>query len=398
MFTDFEKGTKPVRWKPLLSLCPSKSKGKTWPLCWLGVWVLNISFNNTWHTTYCTPLFHHSSAALNVPAWRCGCPQLWGAAFRAAWPWAVKPRHHQSAALSSSPSGCCLLSILGLIWLSVQFKPLEQLMGVFPAASGNFLPDTWRNLMSSPVSVEDRITSACACTSVWLITSAVGLIHHWLLPGGLCYRSQWKEVRVAGWAWKVQISCSAWNASYFQRSWCVCVVFDLLQSVMFYLEGVALLPFVDERRLRAALADVYPDLTPEEGEKTKLNQASSITVSLKEQTFIHAWIHELVRVINWHKSDKTDEIAGRLLVSCLVTGLQLQEAATRGSCIWQRSLARDVAASTSGNFPETPLRIILPECPQMYHFSADDLICVDFYFMGSFSFGLLFPQFHESHL
>lgn len=30
--------------------------------------------------------------------------------------------------------------------------------------------------------------------------------------------------------------------------------------------GVALLPFVDERRLRAALADVYPDLTPEESE------------------------------------------------------------------------------------------------------------------------------------
>lgn len=32
-------------------------------------------------------------------------------------------------------------------------------------------------------------------------------------------------------------------------------------------EGVALLPFVDERRLRAALADVYPDLTAEEGEQ-----------------------------------------------------------------------------------------------------------------------------------
>ena len=30
-------------------------------------------------------------------------------------------------------------------------------MGVFPAASGNFLPNTWRNLMSSPVSVEASI-------------------------------------------------------------------------------------------------------------------------------------------------------------------------------------------------------------------------------------------------
>ena len=33
-----------------------------------------------------------------------------------------------------------------------QFKPLEQLMSVFPAASGKFLPPTWRELMSSPVS------------------------------------------------------------------------------------------------------------------------------------------------------------------------------------------------------------------------------------------------------
>lgn len=34
-----------------------------------------------------------------------------------------------------------------------------------------------------------------------------------------------------------------------------------------YFEGVALLPFVDEARLRASLAEVYSDLTPEEGEQ-----------------------------------------------------------------------------------------------------------------------------------
>lgn len=37
---------------------------------------------------------------------------------------------------------------------SLQFKPLEQLMSVFPAASGNFLPTTWRALMADPVSAK----------------------------------------------------------------------------------------------------------------------------------------------------------------------------------------------------------------------------------------------------
>lgn len=32
-------------------------------------------------------------------------------------------------------------------------------MGVFPAASGNFLPETWRSLMSSAVSPNTFVTS-----------------------------------------------------------------------------------------------------------------------------------------------------------------------------------------------------------------------------------------------
>jgi 5'-3' exonuclease len=35
----------------------------------------------------------------------------------------------------------------------LQFRPLEQLMGVFPAASSSHVPAPWANLMSDPVSV-----------------------------------------------------------------------------------------------------------------------------------------------------------------------------------------------------------------------------------------------------
>ncbi|CAN9507338.1 unnamed protein product [Ophioblennius macclurei] len=88
------------------------------------------------------------------------------------------------------------------------FKPLEQLMGVFPAASGNFLPETWRNLMSSPDS---------------------SIIDFY--PDDFAIDLNGKK-----YAW----------------------------------QGVALLPFVDERRLRTALADVYPDLTEEEVRRNSL--------------------------------------------------------------------------------------------------------------------------------
>lgn len=34
----------------------------------------------------------------------------------------------------------------------LQFNPLEQLMGVFPAASSSHVPKPWAKLMSHPVS------------------------------------------------------------------------------------------------------------------------------------------------------------------------------------------------------------------------------------------------------
>lgn len=82
------------------------------------------------------------------------------------------------------------------------FKPLEQLMSVFPAASGKFLPPTWRELMSGPES-----------------------------PIIDFYPKDFKiDLNGKRYAW----------------------------------QGVALLPFVDEKRLHRTLANVYADLTDDE--------------------------------------------------------------------------------------------------------------------------------------
>jgi 5'-3' exonuclease len=35
----------------------------------------------------------------------------------------------------------------------LQFRPLEQLMGVFPAASSSHVPAPWASLMSDPVCI-----------------------------------------------------------------------------------------------------------------------------------------------------------------------------------------------------------------------------------------------------
>lgn len=43
-------------------------------------------------------------------------------------------------------------------------------MGVFPAASGNFLPESWRNLMSSPVSME-KSEKVLERESTWCLSS-----------------------------------------------------------------------------------------------------------------------------------------------------------------------------------------------------------------------------------
>jgi 5'-3' exoribonuclease 2 len=88
------------------------------------------------------------------------------------------------------------------------FKPLEQLMGVFPAASAKFLPPSWRLLMTEPDS---------PIIDFYPVDFRVDL-------NGKKY---------------------AW-------------------------QGVALLPFVDEKRLLKALEDLYPDLEPEEVERNSL--------------------------------------------------------------------------------------------------------------------------------
>ncbi|CAI5780498.1 5' [Podarcis lilfordi] len=107
------------------------------------------------------------------------------------------------------------------------FRPLEQLMGVFPAASGNFLPPTWRNLMTDP---ESSIID--------------------FYPEDFAIDLNGKK-----YAW----------------------------------QGVALLPFVDERRLRAALAEVYPDLTPEE---IRRNSLGGDVLFVGKQHLLHDFILE----------------------------------------------------------------------------------------------------------
>ncbi|XP_022087576.1 5'-3' exoribonuclease 2-like isoform X2 [Acanthaster planci] len=88
------------------------------------------------------------------------------------------------------------------------FKPLEQLMSVFPEASGNFLPPSWRELMGS---IDSPIIDF--------------------------YPTNFRiDLNGKKYAW----------------------------------QGVALLPFVDEKRLLDTLKEVYPNLTKDEKKRNSL--------------------------------------------------------------------------------------------------------------------------------
>lgn len=148
-------------------------------------------------------------------------------------------------------------------------------MGVFPAASGNFLPETWRNLMTSPVSMESRITcqefiflhvSHSQCFS-WYRILPSSTSTQTTLPSILTARSTRGRVSCFPHLWsnlhQLSSFTSIWWSTKLQCSQDFTLVF------LFIFKGVALLPFVDECRLRAALDDVYPNLTPEEGGRSQ---------------------------------------------------------------------------------------------------------------------------------
>ena len=125
-----------------------------------------------------------------------------------------------------------------------QFKPLEQLMGVFPAASQDHVPPAWRSLMYSPVS------SFSKCDQLKIYNYGL-TFEYWYFSFALY-----------------------WNNCVLQES----SIIDFyptdfkidLNGKKYAWQGVALLPFVEEKRLWEALGPVYEDLTQEEGNQKNL--------------------------------------------------------------------------------------------------------------------------------
>lgn len=75
--------------------------------------------------------------------------------------------------------------------------------------------------------------------------------------------------------------------------------------------GVALLPFVDERRLRAALEEVYPDLTPEESKNWGVELKNWYFFVTYE--FHCKWTYKMSWMFGWVEF-MADSFSGVLLV------------------------------------------------------------------------------------
>ncbi|XP_071544805.1 5'-3' exoribonuclease 2 homolog isoform X2 [Panulirus ornatus] len=134
-----------------------------------------------------------------------------------SWDWYF-PYHY--APFASDFTNCADVDVT--FHLGEPFNPLEQLMGVFPAASRSHVPEPWGELMCDPESV---------------------IIDF--------YPEDFKiDLNGKKFAW----------------------------------QGVALLPFVDEKRLKKALESVYPLLTPEEVRRNKRGD-DRLYVSIKHEAY-----------------------------------------------------------------------------------------------------------------
>ena len=175
-------------------------------------------------------------------------------------------------------------------------------MGVFPAASGKFLPPAFRALMSEEVQFifgqeekfpllerssfmlcsifffEDKKFLTC-CTHVWSIilysTCSVFSLLQNIFPFLLILKNRSCESRCI--KNKNQLYFLKLTATEIYK-WCSytpqhSTIIDFypsdfkvdLNGKKYMWQGVALLPFVDESRLLRALKDFYHTLSPEEG-------------------------------------------------------------------------------------------------------------------------------------
>lgn len=121
-----------------------------------------------------------------------------------------------------------------------QFRPLEQLMGVFPAASSKHVPAPWAKLMTDPV----RLFMCNYRTNTCYFMRILHMYYMYHIK--LCY---------------LYVIQQSMIIDFYPEDFKI----DL-NGKKFAWQGVALLPFVDENRLFKALAPYYDSLTEAESE------------------------------------------------------------------------------------------------------------------------------------